>query len=189
MRDIESFVNIIDVESTCWEPKESKPEDQISEIIEIGISVVNTNSLQIVKTSSIIIKPEKSKISDFCTKLTTLTTDIVDAGIPFQKAVEILKRDYKSHKTTFISWGDYDRKMFEKNCKNYNVDYPFGPRHINLKNCFSLFNGFTKEFGLDYALNYYNLILEGTHHRGEWDAHNTAKIFIKMLKTFRKLED
>ena len=186
MNKLDKNVLVIDLESTCWEPKSSQPIDEISEIIEIGITLVNTKDLQIVKKDTIIIKPEKSTISDFCTNLTGLTSEIVKSGISFPEAVNILKKDYKSHKTTFISWGDYDRKMFEKNCKNYCVDYPFGPRHINLKNCFSIFNGLDKEVGLDSALDYYHLPLEGTHHRGEWDAYNTAKILIEMLKVFRK---
>ena len=186
MNKLKDFVLVIDVESTCWEPKSSQPSNEISEIIEIGISVVNTKNLEIVKNNSIIIKPQRSTISNFCTELTTLTTEIVNSGISFESAMELLKRDYQSHKTTFISWGDYDRKIFEKNCKDYNVNYPFGPRHINLKNIFSLFNNLDREVGLDEAIKYYNLIFEGTHHRAGSDAYNTAKVFICILKQFRQ---
>ena len=186
MNKLKDFVLVIDVESTCWEPKSSQPADEISEIIEIGISVVNTKELEIVKNSSIIIKPQRSTISEFCTQLTTITSETVSSGISYESAVDLLRKDYQSNKTTFISWGDYDRKMFEKNCKDYNVVYPFGPRHLNLKNIFSIFNNIDKEVGLDYAVKYYNLPFEGTHHRADSDAYNTAKVFICMLKQFRQ---
>lgn len=68
-------VLVIDVESTCWEPPEVQPKNEISEIIEIGIAVVNIKSLQIIENESVIIRPQKSKVSKFCTKLTTLTQD------------------------------------------------------------------------------------------------------------------
>lgn len=186
-RTIDNKVLVIDVEATCWEPKESKPDNETSEIIEIGISVVDTKELSIIETNSIIVKPQRSTLSNFCTELTTLTPSIMDTGISFQNAVEILKKEYKSNNRTFISWGDYDRKMFEKNCQDYSVAYPFGPRHLNLKNLFSLFNGLNKELGLDAALNHLGLPLEGTHHRGNWDSLNISKILISMLKNFRNM--
>jgi len=41
-----SQVLVVDVESTCWEPQDSKPANEISEIIEIGVSLVDINKLQ-----------------------------------------------------------------------------------------------------------------------------------------------
>lgn len=186
-RKTDPNVLVIDVESTCWEPKSSQPADQISEIIEIGISIVNTETLEILKNDSILVNPHKSTLSYFCTQLTTLTPSMLQDGVSFPEAINMLKTEYKSKNRTFISWGDYDRKMFEKNCKDYQVGYPFGPRHMNLKNAFSLFYGLKKELGLDEALNYINLPLEGTHHRGNWDSLNISKILIMMLKRFRNI--
>lgn len=178
-------VLVIDVESTCWEPPEVQPKNEISEIIEIGIAVVNIKSLQIIENESIIIRPQKSKVSKFCTKLTTLTQEYVNQGVTFQAAMEILRKNYDSENRTFVSWGDYDRKMFERNSRDYDVKYPFGPRHMNLKNSFTLLHGLPKEPGLDTALEHLGMKLEGTHHRGVDDAKNIAKIFIHTLEKFR----
>jgi inhibitor of KinA sporulation pathway (predicted exonuclease) len=184
-RQLDPNVLVIDVESTCWEPPEVQPQNEISEIIEIGIAVVNIKDLTIKQNDSIIIRPQKSKVSKFCTNLTTLTQKIVDEGMTFQAAMAVLKRDYKSEDRTFLSWGDYDRKMFERNSRDYGVKYPFGPRHMNLKNSFALLHGLDREPGLDQALDYLGMKLEGTHHRGVWDARNIAKIFIHTLTKFR----
>ena len=90
-RILDSNVLVIDVESTCWEPPEQPLPGEISEIIEIGIAVVDIKELKIVKNSSIIIKPQRSKLSNFCTKLTTLTQENqVDKGI-IQQAYEVIK--------------------------------------------------------------------------------------------------
>lgn len=178
-------VLIIDVESTCWEPPEYQPAKEISEIIEIGIAVVDLDTRSIVENSSILVKPQKSKVSKFCTQLTTLTQEQVDTGIKFSAAMKLLEDKYDAPNRTFISWGDYDRKMFERNCRDYTVRYPFGQRHMNLKNTFAILNGLPSEVELKAALAHYELPLEGTHHRGIDDAKNIAKIFINMTGLYR----
>lgn len=188
-RPLDPNVLVIDVESTCWEPPENQPSNEISEIIEIGIAVVNINDLTIKQNDSIIIRPQRSKVSKFCTKLTTLTQKIVDDGMTFQAAMAVLRKNYESENRTFVSWGDYDRKMFERNSKDYGVKYPFGPRHMNLKNSFTLLHGLEREPGLDQALDYLEMKLEGTHHRGVDDARNIARIFIQTLGRFRSGSD
>ena len=176
---------IIDVESTCWETPNEQPAGQTSEIIEIGIAVVNIDKRVIEANDTILVRPQMSKISQFCTKLTTLTQEQVDTGVTFQEAMSLLKKKYNSSNSLFVSWGDYDRKMFERNCQDYGVKYPFGPRHMNLKNTFAVLHGLERELGMDAALFAYNLKLEGTHHRGIDDAKNIAKIFIDLVGIYR----
>lgn len=179
-------VLVVDAESTCWEPASSQPHNEISEIIEIGVTVVDIKKLEIKNNESILIKPGHSRISSFCTKLTTLTPEIISNGISYREACEKLCNDYKSYNKTMISWGDYDRKMFEKNCRDYNCQYPFGKRHLNLKNCFTILHGLSREPGMDAALELLKIPLEGTHHRGSDDSKNIAKILIYTLKKFRQ---
>lgn len=188
-RKLDPNVLVIDVESTCWEPPEVQPAGDISEIIEIGIAVVDIKTVSIVKNDSIIIKPQRSKVSNFCTRLTTLTQDYVDQGCTFQAAMAILRNNYNSENRTFVSWGDYDRKMFERNCRDYGVKYPFGPRHMNLKNSFTMLHGLDREPGLDAAMHYLQMKMTGTHHRGIDDAYNIAHIFIHTLERFRVREE
>jgi inhibitor of KinA sporulation pathway (predicted exonuclease) len=147
--------------------------------------VVDTHEYKILDTQSILVKPQRSKISNFCTKLTTLTQEQVDTGLLFQEACEKLREDFKSHKRMWLSWGDFDKNIFEKNCADYQCKYPFIKRHLNLKNCFALLHGLSKELGMDAALKMLNIPLEGTHHRGDMDSFNISKILINTLRKFR----
>jgi inhibitor of KinA sporulation pathway (predicted exonuclease) len=184
-KNLDRNVLVIDVESTCWEPPEAPAHNEISEIIEIGVAVVNIDTLKIISNEFILVKPQRSKVSKFCTKLTTLTQSVVDKGILFHEAMAELRTNFNSENRTFVSWGDYDRKMFERNCKDYGVKYPFGPRHMNLKNTFAVLHGLGRELGMDGALDHLGLKLEGTHHRGVDDSKNIANIFIHILSQFR----
>ena len=182
-----SFVNIVDVESTCWREK-TPPRGQISEIIEIGIAVVEVATKQIVETESILVKPMRSSVSSFCTELTTITQEMVDKdGIPLNTAIGALMHRFKSRDRVWASWGDYDRVQFQRNCQEYRIAYPFGRVHYNAKNLFSLMNGYKREFGMEEALQKAGLSLEGTHHRGGDDAKNIARLFIHTLNRPQRL--
>ncbi len=176
---------VIDIESTCWEPQNSKPHNEYQEIIEVGIAEVDTEKFYIVANEGLLIKPVYSKVTDFCTKLTTLTTEQLDKGFTYEFVCKELVSLYDSPNRTWASWGDFDRKQFQKDSELKLVKYPFGPRHINIKNLFSVLYGLDKELGLDAALKYLGMKLEGTHHRGVDDARNIAKIFMHLLKKFR----
>jgi inhibitor of KinA sporulation pathway (predicted exonuclease) len=182
--------NIVDLECTCWKNKEEQPEDSNMDVIEIGITVVALDEITYIKnSSSIIVKPTSSKVSSFCTELTTLTQEDVDKGVSFREACDILIRDYKSNMVTWGSWGDFDRIHFERQCKREGAPYPFGRTHWNLKNLFAIKYGRRDEVGLKEALAYYNdmydsdfEVFKGTLHRGVDDSHNIARLFIEMIK-------
>lgn len=175
-------VLIIDIESTCWE--QDTPKEQMSEIIEVGVCILNVSTLNIEDNFNLIVKPQKSKISSFCTKLTGWTQNKVDKGISLSEACDILCKQYKSSKRTWASYGDYDRKQFERQCRDpeYGAKYPFGPTHLNIKNLFALKHKLPKEVGMDKALNLIGLQLEGIHHNGKDDAINISKILKYCLK-------
>lgn len=171
---------VIDIESTCWEQK-SPPQGQESEIIEIGVCVWNVETCEREANEAILIRPERSSVSAFCTQLTTLTQDEVDQGISFSEACRYLRKIYLSRERTWASYGDYDRRQFERQCRDRNIGYPFGPTHINVKNLFALRHQKTREVGMEQACKALQLPLEGTHHRGVDDAWNIAAILGKLL--------
>ena len=176
-------VLVVDLESTCWEG--SPPPGQTSEIIEIGLCTVDLNTLKRTEKRSFLVKPVRSEISDFCTELTTLTPDMFAYAGTLADAVKILKKEYCSKDRLWASWGDYDRRQFERVCKAQNVGYPFGPSHLNVKSLFAAATGIGHEVGLDGAYKQLGLELEGTHHRGDDDAWNIAQILCRLLKTMR----
>lgn len=180
-------VLVIDLESTCWVG--SPPPGQMREIIEIGICPVDVASLERLEKRSILVKPERSEISAFCTELTTLTQDMFSDAVTFPDAIQILKTDYNSRRRLWASWGDYDRKQFERNCQEYHVAYPFGRSHLNVKTLFALAFGLHHETGLDSAYKKLGLTMEGTHHRGDDDAWNIAEVLCHIMKQMRREEE
>lgn len=170
---------VIDVESTCWETK--PPAGQESEIIEIGICPVDVASGSKLEKQSILVRPERSTVSKFCTQLTTLTQEQVEKGITFQEACSILKKKYLSKDRIWASYGDYDRLQFEGQCRARNINYPFGPGHINVKSLLAIIHALPREIGMSEALELLNLPLSGVHHRAGDDAWNIALILSELL--------
>ncbi len=172
---------IIDLEATCWEGEERK--NNISEIIEIGICVLDMITGDITKNDGILIKPEASTVSKFCTQLTTITQEMLDKeGISFKEACDILRTEYNAYQYTWASYGYYDYKMLETQCTNYNIDFPVSKNHIDVKELFAKKRNKKKKVGMNGALQILDIPLEGTHHRGKDDAKNIAKILYWILK-------
>jgi len=169
---------VVDVEATCWagEP----PAGQVSEIIEIGVCELDVESGERVGKHSVLVRPERSTVSEFCTSLTTLTAEQVAGGVTYAEACRLLRKDFGSRDRVWASYGDYDRKQFERQ-----GSYPFGPRHVNVKTLFALSRRLPREVGLDAALRIAGLPLEGTHHRGDDDAWNIAALFGGILRSAR----
>lgn len=166
---------VVDLEASCW--RGHPPEGQVSEIIEVGVCLLDIKTLEITKKRGLLVKPLMSEISSFCTELTTITQDLLDReGTTLKEACEILVGEYNSRKRVWASFGNYDRTMFEKDCRAHGVKYPFGKKHVNVKTWFALKEQLSGEKGMARALEHLSLPLEGTHHRGVDDAYNIAKI-------------
>jgi inhibitor of KinA sporulation pathway (predicted exonuclease) len=174
------MINIIDLEATCW--KGPPPPDQTSEIIEIGICVVDTSGWSRVERRSILVRPQASTVSEFCTELTSLTQEQVDQGVSFEEACAILRDEFDSRSRTWTSWGDYDRKQFLAQCRAESIGYPLGNRHVNAKARFGKALGLRPSPGMARALALAGLPLEGRHHRGDDDAWNIAALVIELAR-------
>ncbi len=171
---------VVDLESTCWEHK--PPEGEVSEIIEIGICVLDTETGKIENNKGIFVKPQKSKVGSFCTQLTTLTQEMVDEGISFEEACQQLQNEYQVKDYPWASYGAYDLNMFKRQCESFGVEYPFSEEHINVKALFAEKNNLKRPLGMSGALAKMYIPLEGTHHRGVDDAKNIAKILFTLVR-------
>ncbi|MEM1347580.1 MAG: 3'-5' exonuclease [Myxococcota bacterium] len=182
-RDLRTLV-VVDLEATCWDGE--PPEGQVQEIIEIGICPLDLRTGERLERRSILVKPQLSTVSPFCEQLTTITQEMVDdEGVALAEACKILRREYKVPKRVWVSWGDFDRIQFQRECDLKGLRYPFSPRHINAKTLFALLYGLEREVGMKRALASLELPLEGTHHRGADDAWNIAAIVGEMMGTAR----
>lgn len=172
---------VVDIEATCWNGP--VPAGMQNDIIEIGICLLDVESGEISDTKGIMVKPERSEISPFCTELTTITPELIAAeGISFKDACKQLRSQYDTKSRAWASFGAYDQKLFQKQCAELGVTYPFGASHINVRPLFALKNKLKEELGMAGALDMLGLPLEGTHHRGVDDARNIAKILSRLLQ-------
>ena len=174
---------VVDVESTCWQG--APPPGQESEIIEIGLCTLDVARGERVARDDLLVRPAASSVSAFCTELTTLTQQQVDGGIPFAEACAALQRLYRSKDRLWASYGDYDRRQFERQCHDRGVAYPFGLGHLNVKTLFAIVYALPREVGMDAALERLGLPLDGTHHRAGDDAWNIALILSSLLRQTR----
>lgn len=174
---------VIDLETTCW--RGDPPAGQQSEIIEIGLCRLDVDSLQRLDTRSIIVRPEESEVSEFCTELTTLTPVDVARGISLREACRILHEEYAAEERLWASFGDYDRKKLERECRSKAVAYPFGDTHLNVKNLFAVVHRLPQEVELDEVLAMLGWQMEGTYHRGDSDAWNIARVLGHILERAR----
>ena len=175
-----THVVVVDIEATCW--KHAPPPGEQNEIIEVGVCLLNLETGESSLKRSILVKPTRSKVSHFCTKLTTLTQEQVDEGVTFAEACATLENDYDSKNRLWVSWGDYDRRMFEEQCASFHVPYPFSDRHMNLKQQFAALGNLSRAVGMARALKMLDMSMQGTHHRGHDDAWNISRIMARMLQ-------
>ena len=175
---------VVDIEATCWEKK--RPEGIPNEIIEVGICTLFTKGRRIEGKQGIMVRPDKSYVSPFCTQLTSITPEMVVDAAHFSAACDQLKSDYESQSVLWASWGNYDRTIFHQQCAAMGVDYPFSAWHVNLKALYASKLNDGKQIGMAGALRQTGLGMEGNHHRGVDDAYNIARLAAYMMDS---LED
>jgi inhibitor of KinA sporulation pathway (predicted exonuclease) len=176
-----NYYLVVDLEATC-DDAGAVPREQM-EIIEIGAVLVDGHSLEAIEDWQSFVRPQRHpKLTPFCTELTSITQDQVDAAPHFPEVLEafctwwgtLVREGYGT--PIFCSWGDYDRKQFKQDCMHHGLKYPLPAQHINVKREFSKALALKRKFGMAGALKQVGLPLVGTHHRGIDDARNIAKL-------------
>ncbi len=181
---IRDQVLVVDIEATCWRKNQVPPGEQ-NEIIEIGWCVVKLEPLSLDERHTLLIKPQRSRISPFCTRLTSISPEMAAQGMLFNEACTVLRRDHRTQNMLWVSWGNYDLKLFQWQCQQFHVIYPFGDQHINLRKRYARLNpaanGKVRQVGLLRALAAQGLTFEGRKHRGVDDAWNTARLLQALI--------
>ena len=175
---------LIDLEATCWENKTTPQGERQSvdtmEIIEIGCAVAKKSG-ELLGERSFIIRPTRNPIlSAFCTELTSITQEMVDAASAADLTALFLDNYLVQlpDLAGWCSWGDYDRRQFEAQAASFQrpLDLLSLP-HVNLKKLWAASTGHKKKAsGLTNALRYHGLGFEGHLHRGVDDARNMARL-------------
>ena len=130
------------------------------------------------------MRPQRSRVSAFCTELTGLTQEEVDEGVAFAEACRTLARDHETDTRPWASWGDYDRNQFTRQCQHTGTDYPFSERpHQRQGWCSPRRSASASGPGMAQALEIAGLPLEGRHHRGDDDSWNIAALVLHLRRT------
>lgn len=179
MKNRKNFI-VIDLEATCWEDASFQKAN--SEIIEIGVALIDFESRSVIKSKRYLIKPKKSTISEYCTELTGITPEMIATeGMDLSRASKLIRQEFSPTHIAWGAWGN-DLEALQSACANQKAIFPFSSSYIDIGLLYSLKKGDSKKWNLEKALKEEELDFEGTPHRGLDDAINTAKLFIKMLK-------
>jgi inhibitor of KinA sporulation pathway (predicted exonuclease) len=165
----------IDLEATCWGRNEKQGR---MEIIEIG-AVRYRPGRGVVAERQIFVRPTVPTLSEFCKTLTGITQEQVDGGQAYPDSLKTLL-DFAGPEPFFCSWGDFDRRQFEKDGSLHKVDYPF-PVHLNLKRLYGARTG-KGLIALDEAVKACGLDFHGRHHSGVDDARNVANVLDWLIR-------
>lgn len=172
---------VIDLEATCWAtPEESAV--NTSEIIEVGVCILDAMTGEVSRPRSLLVKPEVSAISQFCTELTSITPAMVEVGISFDEAVSTLKSDYGISKKIVAGYGNYDLTMFTRQCERKQIKLPFGPTYLNISAMATLKAKTGKRLSLSRACHVFRLPFEGQLHRGMDDAVMAARVLWQIIR-------
>lgn len=101
----DDLLNVVDLEATCWPI--SAPEDQVSEIIEIGLCVVDTDTRQRVQRDRVLVRPEHSRVSEFCINAKEVFADLhARRPVGMSRALTMvgIPREWRHHSGVDDAW-------------------------------------------------------------------------------------
>ncbi|XP_038843794.1 ERI1 exoribonuclease 2-like [Salvelinus namaycush] len=194
------YLIVIDFESTCWRERNSYGQ----EIIEFPAVLLNTSTGEVESEFHTYVQPqEHPMLSDFCTELTGITQQQVEAGVPLHiclsrfsrwlQALEhqrgvVFPRDQRApvaeqRPCAFVTWSDWDLGvclLYE--CKRKQLHKPAVLNiWIDLRATYRLFYN-RKPKGLNGALQDLGIQFSGREHSGLDDARNTSHLAWRMMR-------
>lgn len=191
------YLVVLDFKATCDEPE---PADFVQEIIEFPMILYDIKHQREVSRFQQFVRPEKSTIlTAFCTELTGITQDQVDAASPFLKVNAnalgwLWENDLSSDDPSnfaVVTYGDWDLgKCYPSQLKhtigrdtNVGVCTPKCFRQwINIKTAYQTReNHAGKGPKLSDALAHLEIEHTGRLHSGIDDCYNTLKICTRYI--------
>ena len=183
------YLYCVDLEATCDELDESESPRRLvvvpdqMETIEIGLVVIDLETLEIVDEFQRFVRPQiNPTLTDFCMKLTSIQQSDVDgAGTYAEVGQELGAFIARYPNAAWASWGDYDARQLERDagfaaCPSLLEGLP----HFNARKWHAgLYDNRPKS--LKQTVESLGLVWQGTYHRGIDDARNVASIVKEML--------
>lgn len=189
------YLLILDFEAVC---NDVPPKPNPQEIIEFPTLLYNTQTQKIDSKFHYYIKPSAHpKLTPFCTQLTGIKQETVDAGVSFKECLRLhevwLKENGLIDAETkqplknfvYVTCGDWDLKTsITVNLGHFKLPRPdYFNHYINIKNVFSNVTK-KKAGGMERMLGDLKLSLDGKHHSGIDDCGNICKIAICLQNKF-----
>lgn len=163
----------IDIEMTCWEGE--PPEGMRPEIIQIGLVEVDFENLRLGREARLYVRPYRSTVSPYCTRLTGITPDILKRdGRPLGEVLRTIAKDWGPRHKSLLSWGS-DWHAIEAECREVKCGNPFpSDGAVNIGQIFTLLHGARYRLGLYAALQAAGIEPVGSRHDGLDDARNAG---------------
>jgi inhibitor of KinA sporulation pathway (predicted exonuclease) len=124
---------VIDLEATTSEGMQAFPKHEM-ETIEIGAVLVRAGTLDVVTELQVFVRPIRHPVLlPFCTELTGIRQETVDAAPLFPQAFAELRTRMIANRDGLVvwgSWGDYDQEQLQQDCELHRMNYDMPP-HIN----------------------------------------------------------
>ena len=183
------YLYCVDLEATCDEvgksesPRPLKVVPDQMETIEVGLVVLDLETLEIVDEFQRFVRPQiNPTLTDFCRRLTSIQQANVDGGLTYREVGEELRTFGASYpNAAWASWGDYDARQLERDAGFARCPSMLGGLpHFNARKWHAGFYG-NRPKGLKQTVESMGLVWQGTYHRGIDDARNVASIVIEML--------
>lgn len=180
------YIAVIDLELTCWDDTDEKKQPrEKSEIIEIGIVILDKNFNILEEISSVCKPMYYPALTEYCTNLTGITQEEINNSRNLCVEFSILEDKYpvlqNKKELIWAAWGndvkwlqtELNNKIYKDSNKRF-----FDPRVINVA-AISKKLGFGA--GLKKCMNKLQLEMDIPVHRALPDAKSTAKV----LKQFK----
>jgi inhibitor of KinA sporulation pathway (predicted exonuclease) len=116
------YLYYVDLEASCDEVEKSESPKPLTvvpdqmETIEIGLVVIDLESLEIVDEFQRFVRPQiNPTLTAFCKKLTSIQQADVDGAPTYQEVGEELRMFASRYpNAAWVSWGDYDARQLER---------------------------------------------------------------------------
>lgn len=181
------YLYCVDLEANCDDvggsPRPLAVVPDQMETIEIGLVVIDLETLEVVDEFQRFVRPQINPIlTDFCKTLTSIQQADVDNASTYAEdgqELEIFIARYPD--AAWASWGDYDARQLERDaglaaCPSLLS----GLQHFNVRKWHKgLYDDQPKS--LKQTVESLGLVWQGTYHRGIDDARNVASIMKEML--------
>lgn len=173
------FIACVDLEATCDDSPSFNRREM--EIIEFGCTLLNPE-YKVVGTFNSFVRPTiNPTLTQFCKELTTITQEQVDSADTWDVVAEQVGKFLDDNipdrsPEIWVSWGDFDRNLIERECTRYDVATPMATLHYNLKKLEASHRNSKKQNGMKGTMDHMGLVFPGTLHRACDDAAALAMI-------------